>query len=77
MAVDSEAEGIEFTEVMSGFINTEDQVDTGDVSSDFSVATDAAQAAGSSARFFLSCHAWDTDECKVCLRLSWNQAHLA
>ncbi|KIW32573.1 uncharacterized protein PV07_04103 [Cladophialophora immunda] len=62
MAVESEAEGIEFTEVMAGYINTEDQVDTGNATSDFVVATDAARAAGSTARFFLSCHAWDTDE---------------
>lgn len=63
MAQDSDAEGIEFTEVMSGYINTEDQVNTGNDATNFSVATDAAQAAGSTARFFLSCHAWDTDEC--------------
>jgi hypothetical protein len=65
MAADSEAEGIEFTEVMSGYIDTEDQVNTGDETSDFSVATDAAKAAGSAASFFLSCHAWDTDECMI------------
>ncbi|EHY60577.1 hypothetical protein ABEF92_002714 [Exophiala dermatitidis] len=58
----SESEGIEFAEVMTGFINIEDQVDTGNEASDFAVATDAAQAAGSSARFFLNCHAWDTDQ---------------
>ena len=70
MAIDSKAEGIEFTEVMSGYINTEDQVDTGNDASDFAVATDAAKAAGSTARFFLSCHAWDTDECMSSCLLS-------
>ena len=55
-AIDSDAEGIAFTELMTGFINVEDEV------SDFQTAYNAAQAAGSSARFFLSCHAWDTDD---------------
>ncbi|KAF2103993.1 cholesterol oxidase [Rhizodiscina lignyota] len=54
-SINSSAEGIEFTEVMSGYINCEDDV------KDFQIASDAAQAAGSTARFFLSCHAWNTD----------------
>ena len=49
-------QGIEFTELMSGFINTDDECD------DFHVAYDAAMASGSNARFFLSCRAWDTDD---------------
>lgn len=55
-AVHSAAEGIEFTEVMSGYINVQDDVE------DFKIAADAAAAAGSSARFFLSVHAWNTDK---------------
>jgi hypothetical protein len=55
-AIDSKANGIVFTEVMSGFINTQDEVD------DFDIAYDAATAAGSSARFFLSCHSWNTNQ---------------
>lgn len=51
-----QTQGIEFTELMSGYINVQDVVD------DFHTAFDSAMAAGSSARFFLSCHAWDTDD---------------
>ncbi|KAI9881655.1 MAG: hypothetical protein M1823_006634, partial [Watsoniomyces obsoletus] len=47
--ISAKTQGIEFTELMSGFMNTTDDVD------DFHVAYDAAMAAGSSARFFLSC----------------------
>ena len=52
----AKTQGVQFTELMSGFINTGDNV------KDFDVAYDAALAAGSTARFFLSCHAWDTDD---------------
>jgi hypothetical protein len=55
-AKDSSAQGIEFTEVMAGFINVEDDVE------DFNIAYNSAAASGSAARFFLSVHAWDTDE---------------
>ena len=55
-SINAKTQGIEFTELMSGFINTKDDVE------DYHVAYDAATAAGSSARFFLSCHAWDTDD---------------
>ena len=54
-SIKAKAQGIEFTELMSGFINTKDEVE------DFDVAYDAAMAAGSAARFFLSCRAWNTN----------------
>lgn len=55
-AVKASSQGIAFTEVMSGFINVQDQVE------DYDVAYNSAAAAGSSARFFLSVHAWNTDQ---------------
>jgi hypothetical protein len=47
--------GIEFAEVMSGYINP-----AGDVT-DFNEAADAGRSADAGARFFLSCRAWDTN----------------
>ena len=55
-AGDAGAEGIQFTEVMSGFVTLEEGID------DFNIAYNAAVGAGSSARFFLSVHAWNTDD---------------
>ncbi|KAK5676539.1 hypothetical protein LTS10_010840 [Elasticomyces elasticus] len=55
-AAASDAQGIQFTEVMSGFITIEDEIE------DFDIAYNAAASAGSSARFFLSVHAWDIDD---------------
>lgn len=55
-SISTKAQGIGFTELMSGFINTKDEVD------DFDIAYDSAMAAGSTARFFLSCRSWNTDD---------------
>lgn len=47
--------GLEFTEIMSGFMYMGDDIE------DFEIAADAAKASAMSARFFLSVHAWDID----------------
>jgi hypothetical protein len=50
--------GTEFTEVMEGFIHVGGEIE------DFAVAEETARGASSSARFFLSVHAWDMDTCE-------------
>ncbi|KAL1999346.1 hypothetical protein VTN02DRAFT_4657 [Thermoascus thermophilus] len=47
--------GFEFTEIMSGFMYVGDDIE------DFEIAADAAKASDTSARLFLSVHAWDID----------------
>ncbi len=47
--------GVEFAEVMTGFIYT------GDDTADFTEAATAGSDADQAARFFLSCRAWDTN----------------
>ena len=54
----SNALGIAFSQVMEGYIYA-----GGDIE-DFSVAAEVAHGVSSSARFFLSVHAWDTTERK-------------
>jgi hypothetical protein len=54
----SNALGTAFSEVMEGYIYA-----GGDIQ-DFNVAADAARGVSSSARFFLSVHAWDTTQRK-------------
>lgn len=54
-ALNCSSQGIAFTQVMSGFMNVEDDV------KDFDVAFDSGTAAGATARFFLSVRAWNTD----------------
>lgn len=50
--------GVEFAEVMTGFIHVGDNVD------DFDIATELARSRGESARFFLNVKSWDTSERK-------------
>ena len=47
--------GIMFAEVMEGNVYIGDDID------DFSIAENAGIASGDSLRFFLTCHAWNTD----------------
>lgn len=54
-ALNSSSQGIAFTEVMSGFINVPDDIE------DYDTAFNSAAAAGATAKFFLSVHAWNTD----------------
>lgn len=51
----AKSEGINFTEVMEGFMYIGDEIE------DFTFAADVARAACNSARFYLSVHAWNTD----------------
>lgn len=48
--------GVEFAEVMTGFIHVGDDVH------DFDVATNLARSRGESARVFLNVKSWDTSE---------------
>lgn len=50
--------GLEFTEVMTGFIHIGGDID------DFEIASNAGKSSAEAARFFLSVHAWDTDTCQ-------------
>jgi hypothetical protein len=58
-----ESPGMEFTEIMEGFIHPGGEI------VDFKVAENAARGASSSARCFLSVHAWDMDASGCCLLL--------
>jgi len=61
MINDAEAaktEGIEFTEVMSGYIYLGDDIQ------EFDIAAKQAEASCENARFFLTVHAWNMDTCK-------------
>jgi choline dehydrogenase-like flavoprotein len=51
----SSKKGVEFTEVMTGYMYVGDDIE------DFDTAANAAEGLGSSARIYLSIHAWDTD----------------
>jgi hypothetical protein len=53
----SSKKGVEFTEVMTGYMYVGDDIE------DFDTAANAAEGLGSSARIYLSVHAWDTDTC--------------
>lgn len=48
-------EGAQFSEIMSGYLYMGNDIE------DYVIAANAAKGAESSARFFLSVHAWDTD----------------
>ena len=54
----SNAPGTAFSEVMEGYIYPGGEID------DFRIAAEAARGVSSSARFFLSVHAWETTERK-------------
>ena len=60
----SNVPGTAFTEIMEGYIYA-----GGDIE-DFNVAAEVARGVSSSARFFLSVHAWDTKQRKNSIRLS-------
>jgi hypothetical protein len=51
--------GTVFTEIMDGFIHIGGEIE------DFTIAEEAARGTSSSARFYLSVHAWDTDTCEA------------
>lgn len=63
-AFDTKASGIVFSEVMSGFIHPHDNDQYGEDKESFEVAAKTARGLCESARFFLSCRAWNTDVCK-------------
>ena len=54
--------GTGFSEIMEGFIHVGSDIE------EFGVAEEVAKGASSSARFFLSVHAWDVDNCRCLLR---------
>jgi hypothetical protein len=58
-ANDDKTGGIEFTEVMTGFIHI------GDEALDFEVATEIAKSECENARFFLSVKSWDIRDRKL------------
>ena len=57
-AMDHAKAGIEFTEVMSGFIHAGGEV------RGFDDAAQQARSHGEAARFFLTVKSWDVSECK-------------
>jgi hypothetical protein len=57
-AKQSDNSGTGFTEIMEGFIHVGGEIE------DFAIAEEEARGTSSSARFFLSVHAWDMDDCE-------------